>query len=212
MTTATQWINPQGRPIPDSMITPADRMKHELANRLADEAEALQRTIHAFKLRALDEMAAAKELLFEQYGVKVGGPKGGFSITSFDGMTKAEVSVADRIVFGPELQAAKALIDECIESWSDGASDNLRVLVEDAFQVNKAGRIDTDRVLGLRKHKMTHEDGRLDERWARAMDAVTDALVVDQTATYLRFYRRDPQTNEKKQVVLDFAALPVVKE
>ncbi len=207
MTTATQWINPQGRPIPDSMITPADRMKHELANRLADEAEALQRTIHAFKLRALDEMAAAKELLFEQYGVKVGGPKGGFSITSFDGMTKAEVSVADRIVFGPELQAAKALIDECIESWSDGASDNLRVLVEDAFQVNKAGRIDTKRVLGLRKLPMKDQDGNPDARWGRAMDAISDAMIVDQTAIYIRFYRRDARTNGMDQIVLDFSAL-----
>ncbi|MDO5648842.1 DUF3164 family protein [Paracoccus sp. (in: a-proteobacteria)] len=207
MTTDKRWTDPQGRTVPDSMITPADRMKDELAIRLADEAEALQAQIAAFKNRALDDMAAAKALLFEQYGVKIGGPKGGFSVRSYDGATMAEVSVADRIVFGPELQAAKALIDECIEDWAEGVNDNLRILVEDAFAVNKAGRIDTKRVLGLRKLPMKDEAGRPDARWLRAMDAITDALIVDQTATYIRFYRRDPRTNAMAQIGLDFSGL-----
>ena len=207
MNTEEKWINPEGRKIPASMVTAADRMKHELANRLADEADALQETMRAFKRRALDEMAAAKALLFEQYGVKVGGPRGGFSIISFDGKTKTEITVADRIIFGPELQAAKALIDECIESWSDGANDNLRVLVEDAFQVNKAGRIDTKRVLGLRKLKMKDANGDPDPRWMRAMEAITDAMIVDQTAIYIRFYRRNERTNGNDQIVLDFSGI-----
>lgn len=207
MTPDRKWTDPQGRTVPDSMVTAADRMKDDLARKLLDEADALQVEIARFKNRALDEMAAAKELLFEQYGVKVGGPKGGFSIRSFDGQIMAEVSIADRIVFGPELQAAKVLIDECIESWSDGANDNLRVLVEDAFQVNKAGRIDTKRVLGLRKLPMKDADGNPDPRWARAMDAISDAMIVDQTATYIRFYRRNPRTNGMEQVVLDFSSI-----
>lgn len=208
MTTETKWINPQGRTIPDSMVTPADRMKDELTRRLADAADELQAQIIAFKFTALTELEAAKALLFEQYGVKVGGAKGGFSIRSFDGSTEAEVSVADRIVFGAELQAAKALIDECIEDWTRNGNDNVRILVEDAFQVNKAGRIDTQRVLGLRKHKMkVPGTDQLDQRWIRAMDAVTDAMIVDRTATYVRFYRRDPKTNKREQIVLDFSAL-----
>ena len=209
MTAEEKWINSEGRKIPASMVTPADRMKHELANRLADQADVLQETIRVFKRAALDEMAAAKTLLFEQYGVKVGGPRGGFSIISFDGATKAEVSVADRFVFGPELQAAKVLIDECIESWSDGANDNLRVLVEDAFQVNKAGRIDTKRVLGLRKLQMKDAAGQPDERWGRAMEAISDAMIVDQTAIYIRFYRRNPRTNGMDQIGLDFSGIEV---
>lgn len=207
MTTDKKWIDPEGRTVPDSMVTAADRMKDDLAIRLADDARSLQETIAAFKARALDEMAAAKDLLFEQYGVKVGGPKGGFSIRSFDGKTMAEVSVADRIVFGPELQAAKALIDECIEAWSEGANDNIRTLVEDAFRVNKAGRIDTKRILGLRKLKMKDADGNPDARWTRAMEAISDALIVDQTATYIRFYRRNDRTNKMDQIALDFSSL-----
>lgn len=207
MIAATKWIDPQGRAVPDSMVTAADRMKDELANRLSDGADRLQLLVVEFKRLALDEMAAAKGLLFDQYGVKIGGKKGGFGIRSFDGSTEVKVEVADRIIFGPELQAAKALIDECIEAWSEGANDNIRTLVEDAFQVNKAGRIDTKRVLGLRKLPMKDQDGNPDARWGRAMDAISDAMIVDQTAIYIRFYRRDARTNGMDQIVLDFSAL-----
>lgn len=207
MTTPKTWVNAEGRKVPDSMVTAADRMKDDLATRLCAEADAVQASLADFKRRALDEMAAAKDLLFEQYGVKVGGPRGGFSIRSYSGSCMVEVSVADRVVFGPELQAAKALIDECIESWTDGANDNLRVLVEDAFQVNKAGRINTMRVLGLRKLPMKDADGNPDPRWGRAMDAISDAMIVDQTATYIRFYKRNPRTNGMDQTVLDFSSL-----
>lgn len=211
MTTEKKWIDPQGRTVPDHLVTDAERMKHDLAERLLDGADELQGWIVRFKTMALNEMYAGQELLHSKYDAKVGGKRGGFGFRLYDGSGEVRVEVADRVTFGPELQVAKSLIDECLEDWVEGANKNLRLLVEDAFQVNKSGRIDTDRVLSLRKHKMTLEDGSPDERWARAMEAVTDALVVDQTATYLRFYRRHPQTNERKQVVLDFAALPVAK-
>lgn len=207
MESAKEWIDPQGRKVPDHLVTDADRMKDELAERLASGAEGVQAAMAAFKKAALDEMYAAKELLFEKYGAKVGGKKGGFGIRSYDGATEVRLDVADRISFGPELQAAKALIDECIESWAEGADPNIRVLIDDAFQVNKAGRIDTKRVLGLRKLPIKGPDGNPDDRWQRAMDAITDALIVDQTATYVRFYRRNDQTNGMELVNLDFSSL-----
>jgi len=203
------WTNSQGHLVPLSQISDADQMKNEVASRLADEAEGLQAVIAAFKSRAMSELNAAKALIFEQFGAKIGGAKGGFSIKSFDGNCEAEVSVAERVSFGVELQAAKALIDECIESWAkEGDLDpRIRTLVEHAFQVNKAGRIDTQRVLGLRKLPMKDREGNPDLAWARAMDAVTEALNVDGTATYLRFYRRNPKTNRREQIALNFSDL-----
>lgn len=201
------WLNPLGHKVPDHLVTPAERMKDELSDRLVSSAEGVQATMAAFKKAALDEMYAAKDLLFEKYGAKLGGKKGGFGIKSYDGSAEVRLDVADRISFGPELQAAKALIDECIESWAEGADPNIRVLIDDAFQVNKAGRIDTKRVLGLRKLPIRRKDGSLDERWQRAMDAITDALIVDQTAIYVRFYRRNDRTRGMELVNLDFSAL-----
>ena len=148
---------------------------------------------------------AAKALIFEKYGVSLGGKKGNMSLKSFDGSVEVSVQVADQISFGPELQAAKALLDDCIERWAQGANDDMRTLVEDAFQVNKAGRIDTGRVLGLRRLVMKGPDGEPDARWQRAMDAIADAVQVDGTSTYVRFYDRNLPGSGV--VSLDFAKL-----
>lgn len=203
------WKNAQGHLIPLSQISETDKLKDELARRLCAAAENHQATLAAFKAVALGEMMAAKSLIFEKFGAKVGGAKGGFAIKSFDGSTEVEVAIAERVSFGVELQAAKSLIDECIESWAaNGDPDpRLRALVEHAFQVNKAGRIDTQRVLGLRKLPMKDRDGQPDPAWARAMEAVSEALIIDGTATYLRFYRRNPVTNRREHIALSFAEL-----
>lgn len=201
------WTDPQGRTVPDHLVSDADRMKDELSERLVSGAEGIQAAMAAFKAAAMDEMYAAKALLFEQYNAKMGGKKGGFGIRAYDGSSEVRIDVADRISFGPELQAAKSLIDECIESWSEGADPNIRVLIDEAFQVNKAGRIDTKRVLSLRKLPIKDRDGNTDHRWARAMDAITDAMIVDLTATYIRFYRRNDLTNALEMVNLDVSSL-----
>lgn len=206
MTEEREWTDPTGRKVPAHLVSDADRMKDELAERLVSEAEGLQRTMQDFKRRAMEEMQAGRALIFEKYGAAIGGSKGGFGMRTYDGSAEARIAVADRVVFGPELQAAKALIDECIESWVEDANPNIRVLVDDAFQVNKVGRINTQRVMGLRRLPITLPDGNKDERWERAMDAITDALIVDETATYIRFYRRNAAGGDEL-VSLDFSKL-----
>lgn len=198
------WLDAKGNRVRLANISATDQMKDEVARRLVEQAKGVQATMAEFKKTAFDEVMAAKGLIFEKYGVSLGGKKGNITLKSYDGSVEVQVAVADVISFGPELQAAKALIDECIEDWAEGANDNIRTLVEDAFQVNKAGRIDTGRVFGLRRLKMTDKKtGAPDPRWARAMDAIADAVQVDGSATYIRFYDR----SAGGAVTLDFAKL-----
>lgn len=184
------WLNAAGDRIRLTNISEVDQMKDEVTRRLVAGAKLIQDAMADFKALALEEVMATKALLFEKYEAKIGGKKGNITLKSFDGTQEVQVSVAEQISFGPELQAAKALIDECIEDWAEGANDNIRTLVEDAFQVNKAGRIDTGRVFGLRRMNMKDRDGNPDARWGRAMDAIADAVRVDGTTTYVRFYDR----------------------
>ena len=198
------WTDAKGNRVRLANISPTDQMKDEVARRLVEGAKGVQSVMAAFKTTAFEEVMAAKGLIFEKYGVSLGGKKGNMSIKSFDGSVEVQVAVADLISFGPELQAAKALIDECIEDWAEGANDNIRTLVEDAFQVNKQGRIDTGRVFGLRRLNMKDaKTGESDPRWRRAMDAIADAVQVDGSATYVRFYDRA----NGGAVTLDFAKL-----
>lgn len=121
------------------------------------------------------------------------------TLRSYDGALEMQIAVSKSISFGVELQAAKELVDKCVERWSEGASDNIVALVQHAFQTNKEGRIDTGRVLGLRKLDIDEDD------WKAAMDAISDAIRVTGSKTYVRFYQRDPETGETNPIPLNIA-------
>jgi hypothetical protein len=74
------------------------------------------------------------------------------------------------------------------------------MLVNDAFQVDKAGKINTARVLGLRRLEIHDPD------WQKAMQAITESLQVTGTKQYLRFYERDAN-GEYQQIPLNVAVL-----
>lgn len=191
----------QGNLVPEAKVKPEHKLEDELVRRLAGSAQAIRNTLSAFKGSALDEADAFRALVAEKYGANKGGAKGNMTLRSFDGKLEMQVAVSDNLSFGPELQAAKELIDTCVERWSEGANDNIRALVNHAFQVNKEGRIDTGRVLGLRRLDID------DAEWNRAMDAISDAVRVTSSKTYIRFYEVNTETGMRQPIPLDLAAV-----
>jgi len=172
-----------------------------MVRRLATSAQALRRTLAEFKTVALGEADTFRDILAEKYSVQRGGKKGNMTFRTFDGAFEMQVAVSRGIEFGPELQVAKDLIDECVADWAKDADDKIRALVNHAFQVNKEGRIDTGRVLGLRRLDID------DEKWTRAMNAAVDAVRETHSKTYLRFYSIDPETGTRSPISLDIAAI-----
>ena len=137
----------------------------------------------------------------EQYGVATGGEKGNVTLTSFDGRYKVVRHMQERIVFGEQLMAAKELIDQCVTTWSAGASDNIRALVQHAFQVDKEGKINTSRVLSLRRLAID------DPAWLDAMSAIADSMHTTGTTAYIRFYERTDTQAPWRAIVLDMAGV-----
>ena len=190
----------QGRLVPVGLVKDVDKARDQLVREIADKALALQVAMKAFRADAMGDMAAFVQLSAEQYGAKLGGNKGNLSLTSYDGRFKILRAVAETLVFDERLQAAKALIDECITEWTEGSRDEIRALINDAFQVDKEGRINTGRVLSLRRLKID------DERWHRAMKAVSDSLQVAGSKAYIRVYERR-EDGKYEAIPLDMAAL-----
>jgi hypothetical protein len=191
----------RGNLVPEANVKPEHKLEDELVRRLTMHAVSLNETLRTFRDVALEDMAAFRALLEEQYDVQRGGRKGNLTLRAFDGSMEVQVAIAEYLAFGPELQAAKALIDECVERWSEGANPHIKALVDHAFQVNKQGRIDTHRVLGLRRLDID------DAAWKRAMEAIGDAIRVLGSKTYIRFYTVDPKTGARRPVPLDIAAV-----
>ena len=157
--------------------------------------------LRTFKRVAMEDCRSFIEVSAEQYGVTLGGKKGNVSLFSFDGQFKIQLTVADNIQFDERLQAAKALIDACINKWARNSSDEIKVLVQDAFQTDKEGRISTGRVLGLRRLDIK------DANWQQAMTAIGESVLVVGSTEYIRFYERAGDTGKYVPISLDIATL-----
>ena len=123
------------------------------------------------------------------------------SSDSFDGKYKIQRSIADRIIFTEEIEAAKELINNCIARWSEGANDKIRVLVDRAFSKDKNGQLKTTSVLELMRLEID------DEEWKRAMQAIKDSIQTTGTAVYIRVYERVGDSDQYKAIPLDLAAV-----
>lgn len=189
----------QGRLVPVETVRPQDLLENDIVLQIFAKAEKLNASLDAFKQETFGDIDAFIDLLREKYNVKKGGTKGNVTFVSFDGMTKVQVSNADFLSFGAELQVAKELIDQCIKGWGAGSSAQIVALVNHAFRVDKQGKVNKDDILGLRKIDIQ------DETWKRAMEAISDSIRVSRSKRYLRFYRRPAPEMDFEPLNLDLA-------
>lgn len=195
------WENAKGNLVPESKVKPIDKLRDQLVKDLCASAEVMSQAMGKFKLKTLGDVHAFIEASVEQYDVKIGGKKGNVTLMSFCGKSKVVLQMQDRITFGEQLQAAKVLIDKCVTRWSAGSNDNIKVLITDAFQVDKEGLINTGRVLGLLRLDIKDDD------WKKAMQAIADSRQVADTKPYIRFYKRAEASAEWKPITMDLAAV-----
>lgn len=187
----------KGRLVPETAIPPIDQERDKLVREIVRNAKLVNGELRYFRKRTYDDIQAFAALSAEKYGAEIGGTKGNLSLLSFDGKYKVQRAIADVLVFDERLQAAKALIDKCLTRWAKDAQAEIKALVQDAFQVDKSGNINTGRVLSLRRFGFDDPD------WKSAMQAISDSLLVSSTRTYLRVYERNDATGAYMPINLD---------
>jgi len=190
----------KGRLCPVSTVGETDLLEDQLVKTIHKFADELSEQIARFKAHTFDDVGAYIALLDEKFGVKKGGQKGNMTFTSFDGCYRVKIAVQDHLHFGPELQVAKNLIDECIGEWSEGTNDNIRALVNHAFAVDKEGQVNREAIFSLRRIKID------DERWNRAIDAINQSIRITGSKTYVNFHRRDTPEGKWEPITIDLAA------
>jgi len=204
MTTPAGYMtNGAGHLVPDDQVKPIDRARNDLVVEVVEKFRGAQQQLTDLKRAVVGDINAFVEMSAEEYGVMWGGKKGNISLLSYDGALKLAVQINEYITFDERLQVAKALIDECIHEWTQGARSEIRALVNDAFQVDKKGQVSTGRILGLRRLDIA------DAKWMKAMAAIADSITYTGSKTYIRAYERIGSTDQWKCITLDFAALEV---
>ncbi len=186
---------------PVDSVKDIDKTRDSLVKEIVAKARRQSEELARFKAAVFGDIEAFIQLSGEKYGVNMGGKKGNVSLLSFDGRYKIQRAVAETLTFDERLQVAKELIDQCIHEWSNGARSEIRALVNDAFQVDKEGRVNTARILSLRRLDIQ------DEKWLTAMQAIGESIQVAGSKTYFRVYERVGDSDQYKAIVLDIAAL-----
>lgn len=189
----------KGNLVPSETVKATDLLMDETVRKVMGFARELSDQIARFKGHTFEDVGALQALFRQEYDAPLGGQKGNITLTTFDGCQKVQVQVADLIEFGPELQAAKALIDECLVDWSADSGAELRALVNRVFNVEKEGQIDRAALFMLMRVEIA------DDRWQRAMKAIRESIRVIGSKSYVRFYERDAADEPWRSVSIDLA-------
>ncbi len=196
------WQDASGALIPVGKIKDVDKERHQVVSQIAAKAKGVSDMLRAFKLEVMGEIENFIDLSATQYGATMRGAKGKGNVTmiSFDGKYKVVRAIQESLAFDERLQVAKTIIDGCIHSWSKGSNKNIQALVNQAFQVDKQGKVNTGRVLGLRTLKIEDPD------WQRAMDAISDSVKTVSSKSYVRIYERN-DAGEYEAISLDVSGV-----
>lgn len=195
------WINHQGGYDRDELVKGKDKLEDQAVRKVIKFARQLSDQIARFRAHTMADLAALDELVAEKYGfVKKGARgKGNRTYMSYDGNMRVTVQVAEFMDFGPELQVAKGLIDECLIEWSSDSRAEIQTIITRAFNTDQEGQVSRTEVLKLLRLDIT------DERWQRAMDAIRDAQRPRSTKEYVRFAVREHREAPWVSISIDLA-------
>ncbi|HBS2745491.1 TPA: DUF3164 family protein [Klebsiella quasipneumoniae subsp. quasipneumoniae] len=198
---ADYWVDAKGALIPEKLLKPIDKVRDALVGEIVTKAIELNKLMADFKAMTFADIEAFVDLSANEYGVTVGGKKGNVTLFTFDGRYKIQRAMADRMQFDERIQAAKALIDECLNEWTENASKEIKAIINRAFDVDKEGKISVSAVLSLRRYEFD------DERWKKAMVIIGESLQVLNTSSYIRIYERVGDNGQYRPIPLDMAAV-----
>lgn len=193
------WRDAKGNLTPAELVKEIDKTRDALVHEWVERGRDLSKAISHFKEGIFGDVQAFIELSAEKYGAKVGGNKGNVTLISYDGKYKIQRAINESLQFDERIQAAKVLIDECLNEWSEGSRPELKALIERAFNVDKEGNLNTSRILGLRRVEIQ------DSRWQNAMQAISESVQVVSSKAYVRLYERVGETDQYVPIALDVA-------
>lgn len=176
--------NARGGLDPVETVKPTDQLQDDVVRRIVGYALPLEAQIGRFKQHSFDDVDGYIALLAQQYGTKPRGTKGNLQLTSYDGLLRVNIAVADNVEFGPELAIAKQLFDECVTEWSADSNPHIRALITRAFNTDKTGMVNRAELLSLTRVEID------DERWNRAVQAIREAQRVIGSKRYVRVSTR----------------------
>lgn len=202
------WLNRNGKFIPVKNVQKHMQRKDKVVDSLISGAVSLRERMHREKLHIISEvnkyLSWHQRVILKSAGVKDKDHNfadGNVTLSNFANTAAVELKINNMIVFDEQLQVAKKMVDSCVKRWSKGSRNEIRLLVDDAFNVDKKGKINTWMILRLTKYNIN------DKEWKAAMKIILDSMQVAGTRQYLNLKVRRDKDSKWQTVNLNFSSL-----
>ncbi|MGO7018755.1 DUF3164 family protein [Rhizobium leguminosarum] len=189
----------KGNLVPLENMKAEHKLEDEIVRKITAFAEELSAQIARFRGHTMTDLGDLDALLAQEYGAKIGGAKGNRTYQTFDGLMKVQVQISDFVDFGPQLQVAKKLLDECLMEWSADSRPEIRAVITKAFNTEKEGQVNRSEIFMLLRLDID------DPRWQDAMRAIREAMRITGSKEYVRFYKRASVTDGWQAITIDLA-------
>ncbi|MDP1664103.1 MAG: DUF3164 family protein [Methylobacter sp.] len=200
----------KGRHCPVDIIKDIDLARDRLVNNRNTRAQELSQLIEAFKAETFADIDAFIEVSNSEHAAKIGVAsengkrkawKGNIQLINYAGTEKVSLKINDKIAFNEKLNNAMEKLQDLIKAHSSDIDEIIKVLINEAFRVDKTGFIDTQKVLELRRYKIDHPV------WKSAMDDIAESIQIVGSKSYLQFFHRETPEAEWQGIALDIARL-----
>ena len=153
------------------------------------------------KEKILNEVMQYITELQQVNGIKKQETKGNYTLSDYANLNQVEVSINNVVEFDERLNLAKSLIDKCLIKWTKRGNQNVRAIVNDAFDVDKKGNVNKMRIFSLMSLKINDKD------WKKAMELIRSSMQVTSTKQYLNIRTRENVIDKWNFVNLNFSSL-----
>jgi len=201
-------MDAKGRFCPVDIISAVDLARHTMVEDRNQQAADLSKLIEDFKNETFADIDAFIAISNAEHGAKIGilsenskrtAWKGNLQLINYNNTQKIRLMISDRIAFNEKLHSAMTKMQELINQHSSGVDEIIKVLINEAFRVDKTGQIDAKKIMELRRYKIKHE------LWQSAMQDINDSVQIVGSKAYLQFYTRDTPEAAWESIPLDIA-------
>lgn len=196
-----KWLNARNEWVHPDLIRADEKLKDQLVECILRKVEEHNKILKALKDDINNDIESYLDILLEKYNInaKDSAKKGNYTFEDYAKTLKVQVQMSEKIQFNDKLNIAKAKIDEYLNDIVKDSSEDIKVLINKAFEVNKKGNLDSKKILSLRSYDIK------DARWKEAMEIISESVEIVGIKPYIRFYKREKATDSYTSVSLDFA-------
>lgn len=194
------WINRNGNPVPEKNIPKHLKKRDAIVTKMVKEAEKVQLQMIKAKGKIKKYAEAYSEWLTKKKCKDV-TPEGNMQLSNYSNTMQVSFYTNDIIGFDDNLNYAKALINKCMKKWSKGASNNIKIIVNNAFKVDKKGNLNRALILSLLQIEIKDKD------WNKAMELIKQSIITTETRQYIKISKRSNHRDKYRAVVLDMSSL-----